>query len=85
MILWYGPFEKIVIKNAQDLNEKYDMLSHAFYAYWIVVRTSTRGIPYLLVYRIKVVMPLLIEIPSLKVLMETELKKYNDLKYNPSN
>jgi hypothetical protein len=51
------------------------MLSFALHAYRTVVRTSTRTTPYSLVYGIKAVMPLEVEIPSLRVLMDSELEE----------
>jgi hypothetical protein len=53
----------------------YEMLSFALHAYRTVVRTSTRTTPYSLVYGIKAVMPLEVEIPSLRVLMDSELEE----------
>ena len=49
------------------------MLSYALYGYRTSVRTSTGETPFSLVYDVEVVLPVLIEIPSLRVLMEAEL------------
>jgi len=51
------------------------MLSFALHAYRTAVRTSTRTTPYSLVYGIKAVMPLEVEIPSLRVLMDSKLEE----------
>jgi hypothetical protein len=40
-----------------------------------MIRTSTRATPYSLVYGMEVIMSLKVEIPSLRVLMESELEK----------
>jgi hypothetical protein len=53
----------------------HEMLSFALHAYCIAVRTSTGATPYSLVYGMKVVMPLEVEIPSLRVLMDSELEE----------
>jgi len=51
------------------------MLPFALHAYRTAVRTSTGTTPYALVYGMKVVMPLEVEIPSLRVLMDSELEE----------
>jgi hypothetical protein len=48
----------------KDLHE---WLPYALYAYRIVVRTSTGATPYSLVYGMEAMMPLEVEIPSLRV------------------
>jgi hypothetical protein len=40
------------------------MLSYAFHAYQFAIRTSIKATPYSLVYKMKVIMPLEMEIPS---------------------
>ena len=52
-----------------------EMLRYAFNIYCITVKTSTRVMPYYLVYRMKAVMHLKIEISYLKVLIEFELEE----------
>ena len=51
------------------------MLPFALHAYRTAVRTSTRATPYSLVFGMDVVMPLEVEIPSLRVLIESELEE----------
>jgi len=51
------------------------MLSFSLHKYRIAVRTSIGATPYSLVYGMEAVMPLEVEIPSLKVLMDSELEE----------
>ena len=51
------------------------MLPFALHAYRTAVRTSTGTTPYVLVYGMEAVMPLEVEIPSLRVLMDSELEE----------
>jgi hypothetical protein len=51
---------------------RHDWLPYALHLYRIAVRTSTSATPYLLVYGMEVVMPLKVEISSLRVLMESD-------------
>jgi len=50
-------------------------LPYALHAYRIAVRTSTGATPYSLVYGMEAVVPLEVEIPSLRVLMESGLEE----------
>jgi hypothetical protein len=49
------------------------MLPFALYGYRTSVRTSTLVTPFSLVYGMEVVLPVEVEIPSLRVLMEAKL------------
>jgi len=51
------------------------MLSFSLHAYRTAMRTSIGATPYSLVYGMEAVMPLEVEIPSLKVLMDSELEE----------
>ena len=51
------------------------MLPFALHGYRTSVRTSTWAIPFSLVYGMEVVLPFEVEIPSLRVLMETKLEE----------
>ena len=51
------------------------MLPFVLHAYHTIVRTSTGTTPYSLVYGMKVVMHLEVEIPSLRELMDSELEE----------
>ena len=53
----------------------HEMLSFTLHAYRTVVQTSTRATPYMLVYGIEAVMPLEVETPSLRVLVDFEFKR----------
>jgi len=65
----------------------HEMLPCALYAYRTTVRTLTRTTPYSLVYGMEAVMPLEVEIPSLRVLMDSELKEaqWAKVKYEQLN
>jgi hypothetical protein len=53
----------------------HEMLPFALHAYRTAVRTSTGTTPYSLVYGMEAVMSLEVEIPSLRVLMDSELEE----------
>ncbi|PKI42557.1 hypothetical protein CRG98_037075 [Punica granatum] len=53
----------------------HEMLHFALLAYRTSIRTSTRAIPYSLVYGMEVVLPIEVEIPSMRVLAESELEE----------
>lgn len=57
-----------------------EWLSYAFHVYRIAVMTSIRVTPYSLVYGMKTVMPLELEIPSLRVLMKSKLEEVEGAK-----
>lgn len=44
-------------------------------AYWILVLSSAGAMPFSFVYGMEVVLPVEVEISSLRILMETELKE----------
>ncbi|PKI39700.1 hypothetical protein CRG98_039913 [Punica granatum] len=51
------------------------MLPYALLAYRTSIRTSTGAIPYSLVYGMEAVLPIEVEIPSMRILAEAELKE----------
>jgi hypothetical protein len=51
------------------------MLSYALHACHTTIKTSTGANPYSLVYGVEAIMPLEVEISSLRVLMDAELEK----------
>jgi hypothetical protein len=53
----------------------HEMLPFALHAYRTAIRTSTGAIPYTLVYGMEAIMPLEVEIPSLRVLVDSELEE----------
>ncbi|WKA06505.1 hypothetical protein VitviT2T_024401 [Vitis vinifera] len=61
-----------MIETSRDWSEK---LPFALWAYWISFRTSTRVTPYLLVYGMEVVLPVEIEMDSLRVALEQHISE----------
>lgn len=53
----------------------YEMLLYTLHAYHTIVRTFIGANFYTLVHRIKAMMPLEVEIPSLRILKDTELEE----------
>ncbi|RDX69720.1 hypothetical protein CR513_51127, partial [Mucuna pruriens] len=53
------------------------MLPYALHRYHSSVRTSTRATPYSLVYNMEAVLPIEVEIPSLRVLAKNRLDQLN--------
>ena len=62
-------------------------LPFALHAYRTAVRTSTGATPFSLVYGMKAVLPIEVEISSLRVLMEAKLEKVEwvQARYNQLN
>ncbi|PKI49585.1 hypothetical protein CRG98_030022, partial [Punica granatum] len=75
VIARYGVPLTIITDNAKNLNNKHEMLPHALLAYHTSIRTSTGATPYSLVYGMEVVLPIEVEIPSMRILAEAELKE----------
>nr|XP_034920866.1 uncharacterized protein LOC118053664 [Populus alba] len=67
--------KKIMQKMVVTYKDWHEMLPFALYAYHTVVRTSTGTTLYALVYGMEAVMPLEVEIPSLRVLMDSRLEE----------
>ena len=67
--------KKIVAKMTDTYKDWHEKLPFALHAYRTVVRTSTRATPFSLVYRMKAVLSIEVEIPSLRVLMEAKLEE----------
>ena len=67
--------KKIVAKMTDTYKDWHEKLSFALHAYRTAVRTSTGATQFSLVYGMEVVLPIEVEIPSLRVLMEAELKE----------
>ena len=63
--------EKMVISH----KDWHEMLPYALWAYRTSIRTSTGATPYSLTYGMEAVLPVEIEIPSLRVLMEAKLEE----------
>jgi len=58
--------KKIIQKMVVTYKDWHEMLSFALHAYRTIVRTLTKATPYSLVYGMEKVMPLEVEIPSLR-------------------
>jgi len=67
--------KKIIQKMVVTYKDWHEMLSFALHGYLTSVRTSTGATPFSLVYEMEVVLPFEVEIPSLRVLMETKLEE----------
>ncbi|RDX73066.1 Pol polyprotein, partial [Mucuna pruriens] len=65
--------KKIVQKMVVTYRNWHDMLPYTLHRYWTSVRTSTGATPYSLVYGMEAVLPIEVEIPSLRVLVEDEI------------
>jgi len=67
--------KKIIQKMVVTYKEWHQMLPFALHGYHTLVRTSTGATPFLLVYGMTAVLLFEFEIPSLRVLMETQLEE----------
>jgi hypothetical protein len=67
--------KKIVQKMVITYKDWHAWLPYALHAYRIAVRTSAGATPYSLVYGMEAVVPLEVEIPSLRVLMKLGLEE----------
>jgi len=67
--------KKIIQKMVVTYKDWHEMLPFSLHAYRTAVRTSTGATPYTLVYGMEAVMPLEVEIPSLRVLVDSELEE----------
>ena len=65
--------KKIIEKTTDTYKDWHEKFPFALHGYRTMVRTSTRVTPFSFVYGMEVVLPIKVEIPSLKVLMETIL------------
>ncbi|KAK2428867.1 hypothetical protein QL285_027352 [Trifolium repens] len=67
--------KKIIQKMVKTYKDWHEMLPYALHGYRTAVRTSTGATPFSLVYGMEAVLPIEVEIPSLRVLMETKLEE----------
>ena len=65
--------KKILRKMIDKQRGLHEMFSYALLGYRMTVRTSTGDTPYLLVYGTEAVVPIEVEIPSLRIIQEAEL------------
>jgi hypothetical protein len=77
--------KKIIQKMVVAYKDWHEMLLYALHAYCTIVRTSTNATPYSLVYGIEAVMPLEVEIPSLRILKDAELDELEMARLRLSN
>ncbi|XP_052736650.1 uncharacterized protein LOC128197859 [Vigna angularis] len=67
--------KKIVQKMVVTYKDWHEMLPFALHGYRTSVRTSTGATPFSLVYGMEAVLPFEVEIPSLRILLETQLEE----------
>ena len=67
--------KKIIAKATKKYKDWHEKLLFSLHAYRTRVRTLIKATPYLLVYGMEAVLPIEVEIPSLRVLREVELEK----------
>ena len=67
--------KKIIAKATETYKDWHEKLPFALHAYRTGVRTSTGATPYSLVYGMEAVLPIEVEIPSLRALREVEVEK----------
>ncbi|GKV38840.1 hypothetical protein SLEP1_g46705 [Rubroshorea leprosula] len=63
--------KKILAKMAVTYKDWHEMLPYALHAYRTSIRTSTGATPYSLVYGMEAVLPIELEIPSMRILSES--------------
>ena len=67
--------KKNLVKMTDTYKDWHEHLPFSLCAYCISIRTSTGAIPYSLVYGIDIILPAKVEIPSLRILSQTELSE----------
>jgi len=67
--------KRIIGKMTETYKDWHEKLPFALFAYRTSVRTSTGATPFSLVYGMEAVLPIEVEIPSLRVLMESKLEE----------
>ncbi|PKI72101.1 hypothetical protein CRG98_007488 [Punica granatum] len=67
--------KKIIEKMTVNYKDWHEMLPFALSAYRTSIRSSIGATPYSLVYGMEAVLPVEVEIPSLRVLTESKLKE----------
>nr|XP_009778290.1 PREDICTED: uncharacterized protein LOC104227688 [Nicotiana sylvestris] len=66
--------KKILRKMIQGSKQWYEKLPFALLGYRATTRTSVGATPYLLVYRPEAIIPVEVEIPSLRIIVEAEIE-----------
>lgn len=79
--------KKIIHKMIVTYKDWHEILLYAFHAYRTIIRTFTGATLYSLEYGMKVVMPLEVEISSLRILINVKLKEseWEKLKFKQFN
>jgi hypothetical protein len=67
--------KKIISNMVVTYKDWHEMLPFALHTYRTAIRTSTGATPYTLVYGMEAVMPLEVETPSLRVLVDFEFRR----------
>ncbi|PKI56992.1 hypothetical protein CRG98_022618 [Punica granatum] len=67
--------KKNIKKMTVNYKDWHEMLPYALLAYRTSIRTSTGATPYSLVYGMEAILPIEVEIPSMRILAEAELAK----------
>ncbi|XP_056169085.1 uncharacterized protein LOC130138612 [Syzygium oleosum] len=67
--------KKILSKTADNYRDWHERLPYALMAYRTSIRTSTGATPFSLVYGMEAVLPVEVEIPSLRILSQAELSE----------
>ncbi len=67
--------KRILSKMTKTYKDWHEQLPYALCTYRTSIKTSTGATPYSLVYGMQVVLPVEVEIPSLRILSQTELEK----------
>ena len=67
--------KKIIEKITDTYKNWHEKLSFALHAYRTLVWTTIGATPFSLIYGMEAVLPIEVEIPSLRVLMETKLEE----------
>ena len=67
--------KKIIQKMTMSYKDWHEMLPFALHGYQTSVRTSIGATPFSLVYRMEVMLPFEVQIPSLRILAESGLKE----------
>ena len=67
--------KKILVKMTNTYKDWHEYLPFALCAYRTFVRTSTSATPYSLVYGMEIILPVVVEISSIRVLSQTKLSK----------
>ena len=67
--------KKIIQKMTVSYEDWHEMLPFALHGYQTSIRTSTGATPFSLVYGMEFVLPFEVEVPSLRIMVESGLKE----------